>query len=241
MIVKTIPEGWEVIYQRAHGLLAAQLANHWKVADRPPYWTQTLIAIAEHDDGMAESQSQENMTKAGAPRHFKLLKYSATQYRNVMEIAASKSRWNALMTSMHLSFLYGDIKHEDKELEEFLKEQEQYQKRLMKELGVHKKKAELAYKFVEWCDALSLLLCMDKMQSEQRRMDISKGPDGTMYQLWQDTSGAMRVDPWPFEKNRFDVEVEFRHLHQLKFDSVEQLNSALVKAEVKVRKWEFIK
>ncbi|WP_262918509.1 DUF3891 family protein [Telluribacter sp. SYSU D00476] len=241
MIVKTIPEGWEVIYQRAHGLLAAQLANQWKVVDRPPYWTHTLIAIAEHDDGMAESQSQENLTEAGAPKHFQLLKYSATQYRNVMEIAASKSRWNALMTSLHMSFLYEGIKHEDKELEQFIKEQDRYQKQLLKELLIDRKVAEQAYQFVEWCDALSLLLCMDQVQSDQRRMDISKGPDGIMYQIWQDTKGTLRVDPWPFEAGQFEVEVEYRHLHQLQFKTVEQLNRALNEAEVQARSWEFRK
>ncbi|HEV7347275.1 DUF3891 family protein [Telluribacter sp.] len=241
MIVKTVPEGWEVIYQRAHGLLAAQLANEWKVAQRPTYWTQTLIAIAEHDDGMAESQSAENLTEAGAPKHFQLLKYSASQYRNVMEIAASKSRWNALMISMHLTFLYGGMKNDEEELKKLVEEQQLFQKQVLKELDITKRGAEQAYKFVEWCDALSLLLCMDKVQPSQRKMDISTGPDGTMYQLWRDESDNMRVLPWPFESGQFEVEVEYRHLTQLKYTSIQELNTALKTAEVQVRKWYFKK
>jgi broad specificity phosphatase PhoE len=239
MIVKSIPEGWEVIYQRAHGLLAAQLAHHWKVPDRPPYWTHTLIAIAEHDDGLPESRAPENLTEAGAPRHFQLFKYSPTQYRNVMEIAASKSRWNALLISMHLTFLYGDEVQDDPELAIFIQSQRELQKRLLRELNLTRTVADRAYRFVQWCDALSLLLCMNKVQPEQRRMEVSKGPDGTVHQLWQDQQGTLRIDPWPFASRSFAVEVEYRQLRQLQFESTQELHEALTGAAVQVRTWNF--
>lgn len=239
MIVKSIPVGWEVIYQRAHGLLAAELGFYWKIADRPPYFMQTLLAIAEHDDGVPESKSPENLTEAGAPKHFQLLGRSAQQYRSVMEISTAKSRWNALMTSMHMTFLYEDKKYDDREIEEFIKEQHQYQKQLIKELKISQEEAEKAYRFVEWCDALSLLLCMDKIQPEQRRMDISTGPDGTMYQIWQDEKERLRVEPWPFEPDTFTVEVEYRELHQLQFKNTDELDESLGQADIKARKWDF--
>ena len=239
MIVKSIPVGWEVIYQRAHGLLAAELGFYWKIADRPPYFMQTLLAIAEHDDGVPESKSPENLTEAGAPKHFQLLGRSAQQYRSVMEISTAKSRWNALMTSMHMTFLYEDKKYEDRDIEEFIKEQHQYQKQLIKELKISQEEAEKAYRFVEWCDALSLLLCMDKIQPEQRRMDISTGPDGTMYQIWQDEKERLRVEPWPFEPDTFTVEVEYRELHQLQFKNTDELDESLGQADIKARSWNF--
>ena len=239
MIVKSIPIGWEVIYQRAHGLLAAELAFHWKVAERPPYFMQTLLAIAEHDDGVPESRAPENLTEAGAPKHFKLLGRSAQQYRNVMEISTAKSRWNALMTSMHTTFLYEDKKYEDRDIEEFIKEQHVFQKKLFKDLEITKKEAERAYRFVEWCDALSLLLCMEQIQPEQRRMDVSVGPDGTMHQIWQDEKERLHVEPWPFEPDAFTVEVEYRELAQLQFKNADELDEGLRQASVKARKWDF--
>lgn len=239
MIVKSIPIGWEVIYQRAHGLLAAELAFHWKVAERPPYFMQTLLAIAEHDDGVPESRAPENLTEAGAPKHFQLLGRSAQQYRNVMEISTAKSRWNALMTSMHTTFLYEDKKYEDRDIEEFIKEQHVFQKKLFKDLEITKKEAERAYRFVEWCDALSLLLCMEQIQPEQRRMDVNVGPDGTMYQIWQDEKERLHVEPWPFEPDAFTVEVEYRELAQLQFKNADELDEGLRQASVKARKWDF--
>ncbi len=241
MIVKSIPIGWEVIYQRAHGLLAAELAFYWKEDKRPPHFMQTLLAIAEHDDGRPESQSPENLTEAGAPKHFQLLGRSAKQYRSVMEISTAKSRWNALMTSMHMTFLYEDKKYEDQDIKEFIKEQHILQKKLLKELKISKMQAEQAYQFVEWCDALSLLLCMDKIQPEQRRMDISTGPDGTMYQIWQDEKDQLRVEPWPFEPTSFTVEVEYRELNQLQFKNVDELAVSLRDAPVTARSWAFFK
>lgn len=239
MIVKSIPVGWEVIYQRAHGLLAAELGFYWKIADRSPYFMKTLLAIAEHDDGVPESKSPENLTEAGAPKHFQLLGRSAQQYRSVMEISTAKSRWNALMTSLHMTFLYEDKKYEDQDIEEFIKEQHRYQKQLIKELKISRKEAEKAYCFVEWCDALSLLLCMDKIQPEQRRMDISTGPEGTMYQIWQDEKERLRVEPWPFEPDSFAVEVEYRELHQLQFKNADELDECLGQADIKARSWNF--
>lgn len=247
MIVKSIPIGWEVIYQRAHGLLAAELAFYWKTADRPPYFMQTLLAIAEHDDGVSESRSPENLTEAGAPKHFQLLgrsvkKYrNVKQYRNVMEISTAKSRWNALMTSLHMTFLYEAKEYEDQDIEDFINEQHVYQKKLLKELDISRKEASKAYHFVEWCDALSLLLCMDKIQPEQRRMDISTGPDGTMHQIWQDEKERLRVEPWPFEPDSFTVAVEYRELAQLHFKNADELEEGLRQAPVEARSWAFFK
>ena len=239
MIVKSIPTGWEIIYQRAHGLLAAKIAFYWKAAERPPHFVETLLAIAEHDDGVPESRTPENLTEAGAPKHFQLLGHSAEQYRSVMEIATSKSRWNALMTSMHTTFLYEDQKYEDADIEKFVKEQHALQKALIKEFKTTRKEAEKHYRFVEWCDALSLLLCMDQIQPEQRRMDVSVGSDGTMYQIWQDERENLRLEPWPFGLESFELEVEYRELDQLKFKNAQELDKHLKNAEVKVRKWLF--
>jgi hypothetical protein len=245
MIVKSIPTGWEVIYQRAHGLLAAELAFHWKVAARPPHFVKTLLAIAEHDDGIPESRVPENLTPAGAPRHFQVVDQSkgkgVQQYRNIMEISTSKSRWNSLMTSLHMSFLYEAHRYEDADIKAFMQEQHTVQKKLFKDLSVSRQEAEKAYCFVEWCDALSLLLCMDQVQPEQRKMDISRGPDGTMYQLWQDKKDNLHVEPWPFEADTFEVGIEYRELAQLKFKDALELDEGLRGATVKAKNWTFLK
>lgn len=47
MIVNLKQSGWEVIYHRAHGLLAVKFASHWRAEERNPrYWVDLLAAIA---------------------------------------------------------------------------------------------------------------------------------------------------------------------------------------------------
>ncbi len=40
----------EVIYHRAHALLAAEIAGHWNAKNRPQRWLETIAAISHHDD-----------------------------------------------------------------------------------------------------------------------------------------------------------------------------------------------
>ena len=50
MIVRKSSEGFHIIYQAAHGLLAGKIAQELKHKFRPPYWLETLVAVIEHDD-----------------------------------------------------------------------------------------------------------------------------------------------------------------------------------------------
>ena len=112
MIVISHQKGWKIINQRSHGLLAAMLAYLYDIDLPNDVIVPTLIAIAEHDDGVEETTQNRNLTDAGAPRHFLVddgsNKVDLTQKVNVMEIASSKSQLNALLTSLHMKFLYSD-------------------------------------------------------------------------------------------------------------------------------------
>ncbi len=239
MIVKPIETGWEIIYQHAHGLLAAELALHWKVSERPPYFMQTLVAIAEHDDGLPDYRQTDTLTAAGAPLPFQFRSYNLEQCRGAMEVASAKNRWNALLTSHHLSFLYADKKDLDREMQEFLKQQRILQKKLTRNLGLKQEEVLQAYRFVECCDALSLVLCLDEVLPEKRRRDVSKTPLGETIQIWEDQT--LRLEPWPFEQPQVEVKVEYRQLHQLKFKDSAELWRCLHEADVGVRCWTFNK
>ena len=70
MIVISHQKGWKIINQRSHGLLAAMIAYQYDIDLPNEIVVPTLIAIAEHDDGAAETQQNKNLTEAGAPRNF---------------------------------------------------------------------------------------------------------------------------------------------------------------------------
>jgi hypothetical protein len=237
MIVRQHEEGWEIIAQRAHGLLAAQLGFYWKESERPTRFPETLVALAEHDDCQQDQKGRRQLTPAGAPIHFELLEYDLDQAREVCEMSLKKSRWNALLTSMHMSFLYEEKRATDPEMARFLDEQSAFQKRTLKELRIKPALARQAYDFLEWCDAFSLLLCLGKIQPEQRRMDISTGPEGTMHQVWQRENGTLCVEPWPYDRPAFEVQVEYRVVKQLQFKDSQELDQVLADSPVGVKTW----
>ena len=55
MIVTSHQKGWKIINQRSHGLLAAMLAFKYDIDLPNEIMVPTLIAIAEHDDGVEET------------------------------------------------------------------------------------------------------------------------------------------------------------------------------------------
>jgi hypothetical protein len=237
MIVRLIDTGWEVIHQPAHGLLAFQLAMHWQAGKRPQRWPETLIALTEHDDGQDPYEGRNHLTEAGAPKHFQVLDYSVLQMKRMVGIALQKSRWNALMVSMHATFLYGKKQGQSAELDQFLEQQSQNQRTWRRECGTTAAAARYAYDFVQWCDAFSLILCLNEVPTEGRHLEISVGPDGERYFVFQRANGSLGVDPWPFEVGTFTVGVECLALGTLKFAHDRELYDALQQAPVQVREW----
>ena len=82
MIVNSTPAGWQIIYQQAHALLAAQLAWHWPTTLPPDRWVGLLAAIAQHDDEQAAWHGRGGhygLTPAGAPANFTQKEFSLEQ------------------------------------------------------------------------------------------------------------------------------------------------------------------
>ncbi|GAA4466522.1 hypothetical protein GCM10023189_48700 [Nibrella saemangeumensis] len=239
MIVSSTNSGWEVIHQQAHGLLAFQIALQWRFDKRPVHWHETLVALTEHDDGQDSWEGQNHLTAAGAPMDFQILEYSVEQCRNMIRIGLEKSRWNALMLSMHTTFLYEEKRGKDLDLDAFLDQQRNNQQKWRKQCGATKAEAEYAYDFLQWCDALSLLLCQGQVPPEERRLEVSLGPDKAPYFILQRKNGTLTLDPWPFEATEFLAHVEVYKLNQLQFRDDQELFNALQEADVEPREWTF--
>ncbi len=229
MIVISHQKGWKIINQRSHGLLAAMIGYQYEIDLPNDIIVPTLIAIAEHDDGVAETLQHKNLTKAGAPRHFLVKsesdKIDLKQYLNVMELATAKCQLNAFLTSMHIDFVVGELDDtQSKNMNAFLKNQKKNRNAIVKRLDIDQNYAERLYRFVEWCDAFSLLICMDKIQPEGRKMEISKSPDDDMNQTYYKKEKVITVEPWVFKNDNFKVFYEYKIIEQLKFDSIEQFD-----------------
>jgi hypothetical protein len=237
MIVLSHQKGWKIITQRSHGLLAAMIAYQYNIDLPVEIMVPVLVAIAEHDDGVTETLAHQNLTDAGAPRNFTVTdgnkKTDIKPLLSLIEIGNSKSQLNGLLSSLHLKFLYdGDKRKTDKGLDDFLKDQEEYRTTVLKNLHIDKKFAARLYRFLEWCDAFSLLICLDKIQPEGRKMEISKSPDGDMNTVHYKPNKDICVEPWPFRNSSFKVFYEYKIVEQLQFNSIEAFNEACKTAKV---------
>ncbi len=237
MIVLSNQKGWKIINQRSHALLAAMIAYQYNIDLPNDILVPTLIAIAEHDDGVAETREDKNLTDAGAPRNFTVgdsaKKADIKQKLNVMEMASAKSQLNALLTSLHIDFIYSDTDEaSDKKLKKLLKDQAINRSNILKNLNINKDFAQRLYRFVEWCDAFSLLICLDKIQPEGRRMEISESPDGDVNQTFYLEENVISVEPWPFKEDNFKVFYEYKIIEQLQFKNIDEFNTICMKTQV---------
>ncbi len=241
MIVNTSVQGWEIIYQRAHGLLASKIGYHWKDKDRPDRWVETLTAISEHDDGQENWKGSYHITDAGAPEDFMLQEFSIGQAREVTGIAKYKSRWIAMMISMHVSYLYESLRGKSKEIDDFLDEQLANQKVYRKELKIKQSDAEKAYRLIHFCDRLSLILCQSQIPDDGRKLEIFTLPNGKNSYLSQRKDNSIKVEPWVFDVNEFEISVEVHCVDDLKFSSDTDFSKAMDEATVREKKWVFKK
>src|SRR5438874_1948302 len=152
MIVNYSEQGWQVFTQRAHGLLAAQLAFYWKEDQRPPRWMETLLAIAEHDDAEVELDGENLLTPQGGPLNFDMKTFDLEHCKRLSRFSETKSRYVALLTSMHMEFLYGKEAGTGEQAKVFLQEQQKLQAAWRQELNLTREAAGRIYALLEWCD-----------------------------------------------------------------------------------------
>lgn len=176
MIVNATPTGWEVIYHRSHALLAAQIAGQWQRKNAPARIYETLAAISHHDD-LEKEWEENNLTQAGAPMDFMMNKEASVEkLASLIKNARYRGRWVTLLISMHISRLTEPKRGQSAELDAFLDEQIENQRRWREELGIEKDEVDAAYAFMQWCDRLSLILCQKELPADERFLEISKGP-----------------------------------------------------------------
>lgn len=230
MIVNYAPSGWEIITQRSHGLLAAQICAHWQKDDQPECWIETLIATAEHDDVYNEFENDDLLNENGGPVHYEATSFRKAYAERLMGMAETKSAYVALLVSQHIQFVHGA----DSKAKQFIASLKIKEKRWLKIADSSKAEVSRGYALLQFCDAMSLLLCQNKVPPEQRKIEISTGPKGIAYTMWEQ-EGILIVDPWPFQEKTFKLRYESRMLPQLSYSSVAEFRKAIEEAEVVTR------
>lgn len=244
MIVRSTPEGWRIVFQSAHGLLAQCLAAELQVSDQLPFWQLTQTAIGIHDDGKQPYRrgARTYLTDAGAPRDFVLVPMASDDRRKDAEShiweARKKHRWIGLLVSFHTDVLYRE-ESVSAEMSQFLEKEEIRRAAVLDELNATTDDLQNAYDWMHWCDRLSLILAGEDVPAMQRHVEIITNSLGQRYDLHQAKDGSLQVDPWPFRRQQFTVAIEGRTITQLAFRDDEELSDALCHAKVTERTHKF--
>ncbi len=243
MIVNSLKEGWEIIYQRAHANLAAMILSGWKKSENIHRPTETLIAVAQHDDQEIFWDKSVHLTDQGAPLDFMEgdLDTSMEQASLVIANAYRQGLWIALMISMHNSCLYEPLRGTNAGLNRFLDAQKYNQDQWRKQIKISKETAARSYALVLFADTLSLILCRRQLPIQSRRLEVSPTPDDQSVMVFQREDKSIGLDPWIFEQPAVQFSLESRRLNQLAYNNEAEFKTALDEAPLEVITWDFSK
>lgn len=239
MIVKHHKEGWEIISQYAHGLLSGKIASQVKEELMPNNWVDVLTGIVEHDDHLPDFDEQNYLTEKGTPKDFTMeggtdkeaLLHAERVYSNAMQ----KSQLVALMVGRHLSFLYESLAKNYKPMRDFLKDVSNQGKEQRKLYGLSKKEENALYDIMLFCDRCSLILCQDEVPEVGRKLEINRTIENKTYYISSTDDDVLTIAPWPFEKKSFELDLEYRILKKVRFDSNSDLQKSISEANVAIR------
>lgn len=222
MVVRYTVDGWEIVTQRNHGMLAAEICARWKLSDQPKRWVETLVACAGHDDAFNEFEGGSLLTDAGGPKNFNMGEFNEESSQKLMDLAMTKSCFTALLIARHIAFTHG----QESKAKAFLSRLKKQEKDWLRFAESTPAEVERSYQLLEFCDAFSLLICQNILQPEKRSSEISTGPDGTSYQVVA-VGDCLKVTPWPFEVDAFPLSYEVRSLSQLSYKTDSEFESVL--------------
>lgn len=241
MIVKHCEQGWEVVSHYAHGLLSGKIASQLKNEWMPEHWVDVLTGIVEHDDHLLDFEEKDYLTGNGTPRDFNMeggsekdtLEHAERVFANAMQ----KSQMIALLTGRHLEFLYESLAASYAPMKKFLKKISSLRKSQRKLYGMGQKEEDHLYDIMLFSDRCSLILCQDKVPEGGRKLEINRTIADKRYFISKNDDGSIVVEPWPFEKDSFQLDFEYRILSRSTFNDNGDLKESLEDAKIKMRSY----
>lgn len=228
MIVKHTPEGWEVIFQRSHALLAAKLFMHlrdgiWK---EERFRTEALVSIAEHDNGQTDFRGSFHLTPQGTPLDYRQSGTVDTeQARRVTHQSRFKSRFITLMVAHHFHTLYKGLDGED--VKKLRKDLADITGQMKDSLGLDDARVHAFYLVMRWCDEFSLLLCQEDLRSGGHRTEIGELPEEGMVSAWKNERGEVMTDPWCFRDSSLSLDIDYFLTDKITFENDHELEEHL--------------
>ena len=231
MIVRFTDEGWDIILQRHHAYIATILldALAWPLAKNNRI--DLLVATSEHDNDYNEFCRTDLLNAAGAPRDFTMEPFRQTDCERLLWEGVAKSPLVGLLLSHHIQFVHAP---QSTEAAAYCHRLKPLQRRLRNQAGIQVAESRKLYAVLQWCDALSLIICQQQIPVEGRRLEISRGPEAEPYWIQGLTSTTATVTPWPFEKSTVPISIVRRSIKKLQFNNDQEFQKELHQAPINV-------
>lgn len=255
-------DGWTLVEHRNHARLAGTMARHWGNADfvAPEPRADLLVAVARHDDAWAARDDQPRLTRAGLPSAFShelvgaysafeeidLADYLAVRGR-AAEVVAVENPFAAIIISMHTLNLLTEqadlstLSPADLKLHrEFITAQQRRQDELIAQVRAAGRAADVeparlqrAFEFLQFCDNLSLIVCVRYPQPRTLRHTHPRR-DGERVNLLCTPLGddVYQISPWPFDRDELQLTVPARRVPGAQFASEADFRAAYAAAPV---------
>lgn len=210
MIVSPIEKGWEIIFHKAHALLAMDIglnlqSRFWPIQK---YWAAGMESIGEHDNGQPKWKDRDNLTASGAPLDYRQRgEVDLKQAKAVSTSAKYKSSFIVLMVSTHFQKLYG--KSKEPEVQKFLKASKKSYEEILLNLKLKKEEVSQCYEFLRFCDDLSLALCQNDFENVKEPVEIDAISSDKKIQLFRHQDGEFQIEPWIFEKDEIAFYMDY--------------------------------
>lgn len=244
MIIIDDGKSWQIIFQRTHAQLAADIAYNIHPAYHPegvPF-PSLLTAIADHDDGRQQWEGRLHITAGGAPMDYRQqpLDLKIEQANKSIANSQYRSPWIGLLTSMHQVYLYEKYAKENQKVAEFIEKQKDYQKRMRKLLNIKPEIQREAYSFMRLCDELSLILCEERSDSLNNKLKIGNLQLLNNCYVYQQDKEAYILQPWILKEKSLCLSVFLFKVPKKDFRCDEELLNIIRNTTAIKKRWNFI-
>ncbi len=259
MIRRDMSDLFFLFTQHDHAQLSGELGRHYgnRHFTRPDPLQETIAAVARHDCGWPLHDDRPTLNKDGLPLDvFETpLDIAINVWQAGVEAVANENVYMQLLVSLHVLGLSGFAaarqhdRREQFELNKFQHRQIEKQVELRKQLGMsldvplklglavktdiaEEEKLRRNHNIVQTMDRISLGLCCTDLVFEKIDAIVPRpGAAGVTLNFSRTDDFALRVEPWPFDQERIELEIPYRAAPAAKYDDVEEFRQAYANAE----------
>jgi hypothetical protein len=259
MIRRDMGQSFFLFAQDDHARLSGELARHYgnRFFAKPVPPEETIRAVGLHDCGWPLHDANPTLNKDGLPLDvFETpLEIAIEVWQAGVEKVADEAAYTQLLVSLHVMGLSGFAaarqhdRREQFELNKFQHRQIETQMELRRKLGMpldvplrlglavktdlaDEEKLRRNHNIVQTMDRISLGLCCTDLVFEKIEGIVPRpGAAAVTLNFVRADDFALRVEPWPFDVERIELEMAYRTVPAAKYDDVEEFRAMYGRAE----------